>query len=109
MYLSISSMPVRWMASLFFFPFFEIDRIWTLAIGKQWGVAYFSEPRWTTHRPIWQTTRHNAYLSNDTQKQALLCFMRPWTLREALKKRLIGVVSKMASYPRTSDFLGISR
>jgi hypothetical protein len=27
MYLSISSMPVRWMASLFFFPFFEIDRI----------------------------------------------------------------------------------
>jgi hypothetical protein len=72
-------------------------------------VAYSSEARWTTHHQISQVAQCNPYLSTETQKQAFLFCMRPWTLREALQKRPIGVVSKMANHPRKSGFLGISR
>jgi hypothetical protein len=48
-------------------------------------VACFSESRWTTHRQTLQAARCNANISADTQKQALLCCMRPWTLWEAPK------------------------
>jgi hypothetical protein len=69
----------------------------------------FSELRWTVHRQILHSTHYHAYPSTDTQNQAILCCMRPWTLREAPKKRPIGVVSKIASHPRKSDSLGISQ
>jgi hypothetical protein len=63
------------------------SKMWTfLPVFFFWRVSYFSEPRWTTHRQILQATQRNAYLSTDTQKQALLCCMRPLTLREGSPK-----------------------
>jgi hypothetical protein len=72
-------------------------------------VSFFSEPRWITHFHISQATQCNAYLTTDTKSDALLCFMRPWTLQGALKKQLMGVVPKLAIYAMKSSSLGIRR
>jgi hypothetical protein len=60
-------------------------RMWTFH-PYFFSKSSFSEPRWTTHRQFLQASLWNAHLSTATQKQALLCCMRPWTLRKASQK-----------------------
>jgi hypothetical protein len=51
---------------------FSISAVWP-GLGapvKVYRVAYFLEPKWPTHCRISQATQCDAYLLNDTQKQA---------------------------------------
>jgi hypothetical protein len=80
-------------------------RMWTFDVHFIYRFAYFSEPRWTTHCQISQATRCNAYLLNDTQKQAFWCFMRPWTLREAPKSDQLEWYQKWQAIQGNQAFL----